>query len=342
MGSSKRVEYIDIAKALGIIFVIIGHTVTSDTLCKNIIYAFHMPLFFMLSGMVAKPMVKRGFNDAKVYAVKKLKAIMLPYAIWGLIYSHFSFKNAALIAYGTRETLIKADSLTSLWYLPVTFLAVVITEVILGFINNRSSKQLTVLGIAAVLFAVGCLIPHYARFGYPWGSDIVIVAAAFMLVGNLLRQCFDKLQKIKYLLPVIAVSGAVFVICVRFSDSDVGYVLMANAVYGNPLWFLVNAVSGSVFVIAFSCAVEKFGINKKPLLYVGQRTLGIFIIHKPIVELCRKSVNRFGYDYNDPIAVFAITVFTLIASAIAVFVIGKIYPEIIGLRSGKEKHFEKN
>lgn len=54
MATEKRIEYIDIAKALGIMLVIAGHVTSSTTVIKKEIYAFHMPLFFMLSGMLLK------------------------------------------------------------------------------------------------------------------------------------------------------------------------------------------------------------------------------------------------------------------------------------------------
>ena len=57
---NKRIQYIDIAKTLGIILVIAGHIVSSDTEIKKVIYSFHMPLFFMLSGMLLK--VKDQYN----------------------------------------------------------------------------------------------------------------------------------------------------------------------------------------------------------------------------------------------------------------------------------------
>jgi fucose 4-O-acetylase-like acetyltransferase len=47
---SLRLHYIDIAKGIGIILVVVGHTSTPLYL-HNIIYQFHMPLFFILSGL---------------------------------------------------------------------------------------------------------------------------------------------------------------------------------------------------------------------------------------------------------------------------------------------------
>ena len=46
-----RIASVDIAKAIAIFTVLMGHTVDSDTVYKTI-YSFHMPLFFLLSGFV--------------------------------------------------------------------------------------------------------------------------------------------------------------------------------------------------------------------------------------------------------------------------------------------------
>ena len=47
---NKRVEWIDLAKGLGMLLVILGHCVCFGGIMHNAIFAFHMPLFFILSG----------------------------------------------------------------------------------------------------------------------------------------------------------------------------------------------------------------------------------------------------------------------------------------------------
>lgn len=47
----KRIEYIDIAKGIGMILVVIGHCINDKTFPGTWIYSFHMPLFFVLSGL---------------------------------------------------------------------------------------------------------------------------------------------------------------------------------------------------------------------------------------------------------------------------------------------------
>ncbi|WP_278969986.1 acyltransferase family protein [Megasphaera elsdenii] len=46
----NRVGWIDVAKGIAIVLVIIGHTVQFGGGTRNFIFSFHMPLFFLLSG----------------------------------------------------------------------------------------------------------------------------------------------------------------------------------------------------------------------------------------------------------------------------------------------------
>ncbi|MGN0524124.1 MAG: acyltransferase family protein [Eubacterium sp.] len=59
---AKRIEWIDIAKGIGIILVVTAHTQMpsyslfdgNNNILRLLIYSFHMPLFFFLSGMCFK------------------------------------------------------------------------------------------------------------------------------------------------------------------------------------------------------------------------------------------------------------------------------------------------
>ena len=50
----KRLEWIDLAKGIGIILMIIGHMPSIPSAVHNWIFSFHMPLFFFLSGYMFK------------------------------------------------------------------------------------------------------------------------------------------------------------------------------------------------------------------------------------------------------------------------------------------------
>ena len=53
-GQNTRFDWVDTAKGLGIILVVIAHVWTKGPV-RDFIYSFHMPLFFLLSGYMSKP-----------------------------------------------------------------------------------------------------------------------------------------------------------------------------------------------------------------------------------------------------------------------------------------------
>lgn len=78
--SRERITYIDSAKAIAIILVIIGHCYWLRDIPKlgSLIYSFHMPLFFLISGFFIKDI---GIAEAlKKYS----KAYLWPYLIIGI------------------------------------------------------------------------------------------------------------------------------------------------------------------------------------------------------------------------------------------------------------------
>lgn len=326
--NERRVEYIDIAKAIGIYLVILGHAVSSDTVVKNVVYSFHMPLFFILSGMVIRKKddyrLKAWINIVK----KKFFTLIIPYIVWGCIYSAFSFKNLFFIAYGTRETLIFADSLTSLWFLPTLFISGILAEFVISI--SRNTKWIPAI-VAVGMFTVAVLLPDLGKFGYPWGVNIGVMATAFILFGYTVKDFISEVMCNKNLLKfaTLVLCMAVFYIGVRYSNSEVGYVLMGNAVYGNPLVFALNALSGSLVVIILSTLVSALSFYKTPLLYAGKNTLGIFVVHKPIVEFIRYNIEGFGIEYNFVMAI-AVSAITLVISCIVVKIISCFIPALLG------------
>ena len=50
----QRLDWVDVARGIGIIAVVVGHVWTRGPL-RDAMYSFHMPLFFLLSGMLSRP-----------------------------------------------------------------------------------------------------------------------------------------------------------------------------------------------------------------------------------------------------------------------------------------------
>lgn len=327
----NRIIYLDIARALTIFCVILGHVVDSSTITKNFLYAFHMPAFFFLSGIFCKDNVK-SVDEIKRFITCRFNRLLIPYIVWGCIYSQFSFRNLLYICYGTRETLIRADSLTSLWFLPTLFVADIIVELLI-YASSCLQKK-TVKFVGAILFLmIGFMMPH-AKFGNPLGVDIAFVAASFMMTGHILKKMICKnqiwLKKFGAVLTLVLLGCVCLGVGIYFNKPSVGYVLMANAIYGNVGAFLLGALGGTAILLSLSIGIDCILERKNALIWIGQNTMGIFLVHKPFVELFRKIINRMGFDYNHIPLTIVVALMSLALSYIAVQIVRRSMPALFG------------
>lgn len=60
----KRLDWVDIAKGIAIVLMILGHSSLPNTI-QNWIYSFHMPFFFFISGVLTKGSVRCSKSDSK-------------------------------------------------------------------------------------------------------------------------------------------------------------------------------------------------------------------------------------------------------------------------------------
>ena len=80
----KRLDYLDMAKGIGIFLVILGHIeyIQEDTL--KWISSFHMPLFFVVGGILAR--LKQGEKRSVFQSVEsRVRGVLTPYLSFSLM-----------------------------------------------------------------------------------------------------------------------------------------------------------------------------------------------------------------------------------------------------------------
>lgn len=114
----KRIVSLDIAKAICIILVVIGHYIPENSpewyvLIHDVIYTFHMPLFMFASGYIYIATKKDiGYDD---FLVKKIKRLMLPYLVTSIIIISIKILSQGSLSVDNPVTLI---SYLKMFYLP--------------------------------------------------------------------------------------------------------------------------------------------------------------------------------------------------------------------------------
>lgn len=335
---SERYVFIDFIKAIGIMLVILGHINFANQGIKAWIYSFHMPVFFFASGLLLKNNGLETTGDLLIFLKKKANALLIPYFLWAIIYASLSIKNLLKILYGSYRMISGAGALSSLWFLLDLFIAFCLYAITRYVLKNRLNSIVKILLILCA-FLVSELLPRVS-IGYPWGLNVGFAAFGFLLLGNL---CFPIICDFRRFVSqkkagilISAILACIFLagtFLYKMNIPEQGNILMANAVYGNIVFFVLTSVCGIMFVVCVSILLELClpAFWESKLTFVGKNTLCIFAVQKPIIAVFKK---LFGFVQIPDVAVLiASFICTLICSCIICIPINKYMP----LLSGRKK-----
>ena len=288
--NKKRIDWVDMAKGYGIILVIIGHLYIPHV--SSLIYTFHMPLFFFLSGYVFK-----GTDDFKSFLAKKIRGIIVPYFGFGTIVLVFDILYTKYIRFETVDISIKIKNFIiqnrcyTVWFLTCLFCMNMIFYLLIHYLKNKIKVGIIVGLLAAIILV-------YYRLGgtsLPWNIDTSFAALPFFYLGyiirykeNLEKLLFQNKKTIKlitYLIINMGTAGLSYKIGGAGSTLD-----MFGNRYGIELLTYISAVAGLFCIVLIAKLIT---INS--IKYVGKNSLVYFALHNNIfIELCNCILIKFG------------------------------------------------
>lgn len=273
---AARSPLIDIAKGLGIVLVVLGHSpvVRSWGMPYWMIFSFHMPLFFVLSGALLKPTDGIGrFAGARFHAILKPYLVVcacVGLAKWaaGALDAEQALRFVGGTLYGTGSTIVW----TPLWYLPHFFIAACTCMLLLKLIARRPS---IVALAAALLLIVG--VQAIGDFGeLPFSADLLPLSVAMMLAGWLLRAHLASMRARPWL---GAAALAAFVALHQAFDARVDLNLR---VYDSLIICTAQAALGIYLVLAAAAGLRQLPRLARLVGYAGTGSLFILIFHDPL------------------------------------------------------------
>jgi acyltransferase len=280
--NKERTAWIDIARGFGIIFVIYGHTLGAAGF-RYLIYAFHMPLFFFLSGLVFHNRENEKYKDS---LKKDIRRILVPYFIFAFVSLvlwwinldsnsqtvHSFTKQVIGIFYGNASNGYLNIN-TVLWFLPCLFLV----KQIFWFLAklNRNTLVVTLL----IFSIIGFISSTYFSFiRLPFGLESALTGIVFFGVGYLWNSLPVRVNSIftKYnlFLIILFIFITIYFADLNFQIYGLQIDIRLNRL-NNYFYFYIAAFSGILATILTS----KF-INRNSILeYLGQKTMVLFIWH---------------------------------------------------------------
>ena len=293
---TKRIEYIDIARGIGILLVVMGHNdfaVVSPFVYK-LIYSFHMPLFFFLSGYFINPSIQFWS-----FFKKRFNSLLKPYffTIFLIYFVSVSFgKMGFQTAIGRIiKSLYGAGyyiDWVQLWFLPHLFVVSLYAFVfyaVVAKINSRLVRWLILLltlGLASLFlktfypFSLPIFGKEYELFGLPFSLDLVLLSGFFFILGSEARHITsDELfGNIFFLIG----TGAAVILLNAFFSARIDF---NTRLYESFLINTLEAVVGILFILALSRQIELRTQWLSSLFkYFGKISLILLLFHVPIQD----------------------------------------------------------
>ena len=276
----KRVYHYDIGKGFGIIFVVLAHSI-GDSAVNKIINQFHMPFFFLISGLLYS-----NKKDPLNYAKGKLFSLYIPFAFWNclsiimkMVFMDADLKQTIKHLAGILLTLTKdGQFFGATWFLAALFQITILyrlvdkmLEICAEKIKSEEQKRIVLFIVFVLLGIVGF------AYTFPFALSRTLILGAFFAFGVLIKEEYVRIRRFDRLASVILSVLSFFIIV------SINRIHMGNNYYRYPVLFVIGAILASYSIIYISRWVDGFQgvkqIIRKGLIYVGKHSIDILIWH---------------------------------------------------------------
>lgn len=328
-----RYYWIDTCKTIGLLLVILGHGRLFPDTYQQFIYSFHMPLFFVLSGLLYK---YKNFKGGLLHDINRL---IVPYFIISLLCyiiqsglalfqgdlswsnCYHRFLGIFCVACHTGE-FPPASGPT--WFI----IALFFVRILLSLRDSKWYRLgLTVISILAFILIKRC--------GWdPWiPIDTALMAIPFMTVGIALKPFRDyefKKQNSLLLLFLSAFMIALLFITNRYN----GLVDMSWCSYGRRLEvFYFNGLLGTIALLIISRLIPVKGASCEFCLTLSKGSLLVIGFNLMFVMVFQTVVERIIPSHTlTPLIGFVIGVVILYCFYWATKICQRFFPIILGTK----------
>jgi len=315
----NRESWVDYAKAIGIILVVYGHVargvvnagveVSESTylLIDSILYSFHMPLFFFLSGLFfVSSFQKRG---SVRFVFSKIDTIVYPYILWsllqGVIEVYLSNYTNGNVSFSEVLSLLWSPR-AHFWFLYALFYIFLATVVI--YLVPLPRRELVILALSVVLYLVPGLLPDIIAINY------LIQYLVFFCLGIF----FTRYASV----GVLARPISLLVAFGLFVAAQCWFHVVLNKNYSEKGWETLVLASVSItFVVCLSLQCVRF--SSSALRYIGVSSMAIYLMHVLAGSGVRVILDKFLGVHSFYIHAFAGCIVGILGPIIAFWLIKK-------------------
>ena len=337
MGERTRIEWIDYAKTLGIWLVILGHILNAgrpiEAELHMLVYSFHMPFFFFVSGLLfsTKGMAFVPFLKTKA------KSLIVPYILLNIfcvilsipIYFFPDVFVTTNLSTPVHDLLTLVDGeFGSVFAPPSWFLITLFCVMIMSYFITKLKVywQIVIVCIAIALTYLA------ERYEIPLNLDTIPPALAFFTIGNMLKGRLKDLTINRWLLLLLFVLVAVPHAVFSLYNGDVAI----NHIVGKTTWlFWIVAIMGIVALYSFAniLSAHTHTHSKQLVRFISNGTILILCLHETLINY---TIDFFlvNHSFHIPLVLRELILATaiLIVCAPFIYLIRRYVPIMLGNR----------
>ena len=334
--NSKRINWIDWMKTIGMFTIVWGHCFPNGGI-DSFLYAFNVPLFFIISGYL----IKREENFSVCFN-KCLHNLIIPYFILafikcaGPLIKHIGDGQSiwSLIGiFGGFHSINGASGCNNLWFV----YTLIIIRFIYQGITNTHGKML----IASLLCIVGAWIYNAVlHLELMWAVTNVMLALPFFMLGNYVRTRRDDIinsintlsclydNTTKKCLIALLLLAATYFIGIKNGCAD-----LFQCQYGNSLWmFAIGSICGCMMIFLICLALDK--VNWKGNNIISSGSIVILVFHRELLHPMLKAINKLDCSsLTETTLVFAAAVIATTAFIPIILILKRYFPIVLGTRA---------
>lgn len=277
----ERIKWIDCAKGIAIVLVIVGHTPGLGEITQGIIYSFHMPLFFILSGVTFN--LSNDISEFKNNTIKSSRRLLIPAIFIFFVNSILMYKKSAFsmnslyaFLYMSAGELnvngIEIYGVGGTWF----FFALFIGRTLFDYLHLMFNDKLKLLFFSCLCCILGITMGQLIPL--PFSADIALSIIPFFYYGMFLRNAnINESVLRKMILSLIVWLISFFVIFPDYSKQVP--INLAGRDYGFfPITYF-TAFVGTMSLCYFCVILCEHKVISKPFVFIGQNSLVLFAIH---------------------------------------------------------------
>ncbi|WP_226555911.1 acyltransferase family protein [Priestia aryabhattai] len=287
MNNTNREKWLDIAKGIGIVLILIDH---SQNFLSDYVSWFHLTIFFVVSGYLFKPI--DGIENLIAWIKRRTIVLLVPYFSFLLCITIYRYVIEILKGNYNITWFIK-DFIAKIYggqyltgdYAPFWFITCLLgTQIFFAVIHTliKSKKvQIAIIMFFYILSHVESILVHNKAitFYVPLAADVVLITIAYYAFGF---YCKKLLASIPIYIQTLSLILSIAFVALQ-AKNILGFQFELKYVeYSNVILDFVIPISFTIFLLAISQALTKLKFTSSTLSTLGMTSLTIMYLHFPL------------------------------------------------------------